>query len=192
MSNPAYAPLWQQRRLALIGRAIAEVREVANRESSLQKAFRSTAAKYSGRALGGGHYLKISTKSLERFWYEARHPGGTSRLALRFGHPGKERIPQYARHLCAYMAGTEGLSVPGLYAVLKRVDPDLPFSVHTLRRHVPAAALARIKRSAVAASRATAHLVSAQAAILDQPISSCRAQGLRRGHAHAQHKGQRT
>ncbi len=159
---------WQMRRMALLERALADVkRESDDGKRELVATIRKVAARYTGRRLGDGRFLKLSAKSLERYWYTSVKSGNLEPLRLRFGHSAApSRIPAYARFLCRYLAASEGLNVPELYTRLKALDAKLPFSKDTLRRAMPALELAAGKRARLAAVAAIRRMIKAEATTL--------------------------
>jgi hypothetical protein len=84
------AASWQQRRAQLLRIACDLISEQVWDGIHISRAIRRTASKFRKRSLGNGHRLRLSEKTMQRFWYAWRKRHDTSIFLLRY-KPGIPR-----------------------------------------------------------------------------------------------------
>ena len=127
----------------------AAVLEVENRPDgeTIEKACRRVAAKYNGRSLPGGKHLNMSKDSLKRFYNRWQREESDSVFDFNYVPNCLSVIRPWIGHLLAEYAIAHGLNTAQAYRRLKTIDPDLPFSDYTMRRHITATDHKRIKKA---------------------------------------------
>jgi|GEM_PF-2537578 len=138
---------WQQRR---IDHLKAAVRDIENRPAgeSVNKAIPRIAAKYNGRNLPGRKKVKLAEATLRRIWFDWKKHQSDLVFELHYPAPQNETAVQpWILELFARLACSQGIGISQAYATISEAQPEIPFTLRTLQRHLTAEHRAEIAES---------------------------------------------
>jgi hypothetical protein len=132
----ANLPVWQRRRIEFLTEILTRMGKDRRHGLTLSETIdRIRSARYRGRLLGAfgrrRYRLRLSSKSLIRFWYMWRTSRQPQVFVLKYRPRQGSKVPPALIQRLVRQAAKQGLTLAGLCRTVR-----LPFSTRTLRRHV--------------------------------------------------------
>lgn len=127
----------------LMRNAVNRVRRLVDRGELLGKAINTVSMEYNGRALGEGHFLALSVKTLIRFWYRWADQQDDAALELHWHGPASQRIPLRLLRDLEALALRYGLSCVEVHKLAADMGVSYPTVVRAISDEVKKAVLLR-------------------------------------------------